>query len=482
MDGGARLVTADELRASPGPHEPYDLVLLSVKSTGLDRAIEDLAPAVGPDTAVVPLLNGLAHIDALNARFGARAVLGGVAKVVTVLDDSGDIRRLAPLAHLAFGEQDGTVSARVERIRKVLEGAGIDAPVPADVLTAMWHKWVFITTFGTVTSLMRGTVGEVYDTPGGPALGPAVLDEAAAVAAGAGHPVTEEERAATLAVVSASGSPMVPSLYRDLVAGRPTEVEHLFGDLTDRARALGVATPPGPGDAAPARPPAPGHGRRGLTGGRRLPARGDGPPARATPGHPVRRQPGPHDEAQGPAGRAPLGRRRRARRPAGRPAVRCLACRPDVRRAGGPGRASDARSGRLPALPDRPRRTARLPDAGSGPLVGRGVPPPAAVPRRPPGPRPGRDARRAVGGVRTRRPHLLVHVRGGRGLRPVLPAGLTESPLQKALFLACYLPLAAWAPLLTVVAVAYHRRRAGRAGLVRRAGLLRRSAPRRRDP
>ncbi|MFC7929281.1 ketopantoate reductase family protein [Streptomyces cinereoruber] len=232
-----RLVTAD------APGGPYDLVLLSVKSTGLDRAAADMAPAVGPDTAILPLLNGLAHLDALNARFGPSAVLGGVAKVVTTLDATGDIRRLAPLAHLALGEQDGTVSARVERIRAVLEGAGIDAPVPKDVLTAMWHKWVFITTFGAVTSLMRGTVGEVYDVPGGPALGPAVLDEAAAVAAAAGHPVPEEERAATLAVVSASGSPMVPSLYRDLTAGHPTEVEHLFGDLTARARALGVATP-----------------------------------------------------------------------------------------------------------------------------------------------------------------------------------------------------------------------------------------------
>ncbi|MEU4063913.1 ketopantoate reductase family protein [Streptomyces wedmorensis] len=231
------LVTADELTG------PYDLVLLSVKSTGLDRAIEDIAPAVGPDTVVLPLLNGLAHIDALNARFGGKAVLGGVAKVVTTLDDNGDIQRLAPLAHLAFGEQDGAVSPRVERIRAVLDGAGIDAPVPDRIITAMWHKWVFITTFGAVTSLMRGTVGEVYDAPGGHSLAPAVLDEAAAIAAAAGHPVPESERAATLAVVSASGSPMVPSLYRDLAGGRATEVEHLFGDLTDRARALGVATP-----------------------------------------------------------------------------------------------------------------------------------------------------------------------------------------------------------------------------------------------
>ncbi|WP_328941263.1 ketopantoate reductase family protein [Streptomyces sp. NBC_00250] len=232
-----RLVTADALDS------PYDLVLLSVKSTGLDRAIEDTAPAVGPDTAVVPLLNGLAHIDALNARFGASAVLGGVAKVVTTLDDTGDIRRLAPLAHLTLGEQDGTDSARVAKIRAVLDGSGIASPEPEHVITAMWHKWVFITTFGAVTSLMRGTVGDVYDAPGGPALGPALLDEAAAVAAAAGHPVPEAERAATLAVVSASGSPMVPSLYRDLTAGHPTEVEHLFGDLTTRARALGVATP-----------------------------------------------------------------------------------------------------------------------------------------------------------------------------------------------------------------------------------------------
>ncbi|GGU99058.1 hypothetical protein GCM10010275_42350 [Streptomyces litmocidini] len=98
---------------------------------------------------------------------------------------------------------------------------------------------MFITTFGAVTSLMRGTVGDVCDVPGGPALGPAPPDGAAA----AGHPVPEEERAATLAVVSASGSPMVPSLYRGPAAGRPSEVERLFGDLAARARALGVATP-----------------------------------------------------------------------------------------------------------------------------------------------------------------------------------------------------------------------------------------------
>ncbi|MEU7115767.1 ketopantoate reductase family protein [Streptomyces sp. NPDC046182] len=232
-----RLVTADELTT------PYDLVLLSVKSTALTQAIEDVAPAVGPDTAIVPLLNGLAHVEALNARFGAAPVLGGVAKVVTTLSDEGDIVRLAPLAHLTIGEQDGSPSPRVEKIRAVLAEAGIDVLVPGDVMASMWHKWVFITTFGAVTSLMRGTVGEINAVPGGADLGPAVLAEASAVSAAAGHPVPESERAATLGIVTAAGSPMVPSLYRDLVAGRPTEVEHLFGDLVARARTLSVPTP-----------------------------------------------------------------------------------------------------------------------------------------------------------------------------------------------------------------------------------------------
>ncbi|MFG3344277.1 ketopantoate reductase family protein [Streptomyces sp. NPDC048018] len=234
------LLTAAELAAAP---LPYDLVLLSVKATALAAAMEDLAPAVGPDTAIVPQLNGFAHLDALAARFGAGRVLGGVAKVVTTLDAEGDIRRLAPLAHLTLGEPDGTVSPRVEAIRKVLVDAGIDAQVPENVLTAMWHKWVFITTFGALTSLMRGTVGDVNAQPGGTELATGLLDEASAVAAAAGHPVPEAERRMSLDVVTAAGSPMVPSLYRDLVSGRPTEVEHLFGDLTQRGRALGVPTP-----------------------------------------------------------------------------------------------------------------------------------------------------------------------------------------------------------------------------------------------
>ncbi|WP_279580978.1 2-dehydropantoate 2-reductase N-terminal domain-containing protein [Fodinicola feengrottensis] len=92
-----RLVLAGEIDG------PYDLVLVSVKATALDAAIADMYPAVGPDTLIIPFLNGMRHIDALVAAFGEDAVLGGVAKVATSISPDGDIVRLADLQSLEYG-------------------------------------------------------------------------------------------------------------------------------------------------------------------------------------------------------------------------------------------------------------------------------------------------------------------------------------------------------------------------------------------
>ncbi|MFF1780752.1 2-dehydropantoate 2-reductase [Streptomyces virginiae] len=237
LDLTPRLVTAGAVGG------PYDLVLLSVKATALRTALADIEPAVGPDTAVVPLLNGVAHLDALVARLGAGAVLGGVAKVVTTLNEDGDILRMAPPAVILTGELDARPSARVDSIRGVLAEAGIDSPATQDIVAAMWHKWVFISTLVALTCLMRGTVGEVNAVPGGSDLAAALISETTAVARAAGHPVTDAELAFTTSTLTTPGSPLTPSLYRDLVAGAPTEAEHVLTDLTLRARALGVATP-----------------------------------------------------------------------------------------------------------------------------------------------------------------------------------------------------------------------------------------------
>ncbi len=232
-----RLITADEVAGS------YDAVLLSVKAAGLTAALDDLTPAVGERTAVIPFLNGIAHLDALNRRFGSERVLGGVVKVVTLVDRNGDIRQLAPPASMVIGEQSGQDTERLRLLADAFTPAAFDFATSGHIVDDMWHKWALIAAVTAVTVLMRGSVGEIAAVPGGPEFATAVVTEAAAVAAAAGHPLAEDALVELRAVVTQPGSPYVPSMYRDLSTGRPTEVEHVFGDLVARADALGIDVP-----------------------------------------------------------------------------------------------------------------------------------------------------------------------------------------------------------------------------------------------
>lgn len=240
---GTDTVLTPRLVTAPDIDRDYDLVFVSVKAMALPAAIEGVTDAVGTDTAVVPFLNGMAHMDELNKAFGPGAVLGGVVRVLTTVAESGDIVRLAPLADMAVGEQDGGTSERLRGIESVLSGTGFDVAVSADIRTAMWHKWVFISTLGALNTLVRGSVGDAVAVEHGDQVGPAIAAEAAAVSAAAGHPVPEETMRGIVAFMTRPGSTDTASMYRDLVAGRPTEGEQILGDLTARARGLGVPTP-----------------------------------------------------------------------------------------------------------------------------------------------------------------------------------------------------------------------------------------------
>jgi 2-dehydropantoate 2-reductase len=232
-----QLVTAAALDAR------YDVILLAVKATALGPAMADLAPAAGDRAAIIPFLNGMGHLAALNDRFGPDRVLGGVVKVATELEADGTIRQLAPPASMVIGEQNASRAARAARLAELLSGAGFEVSQAADITAAMWHKWVFIAALGALTGLLRGSVGEIMAQPGGAAAGPAILAEAAAVSAAAGYPLPPAERDATLGVLTRAGSAMTSSLSRDLRAERPTEVEPILGDLARRAAQAGLATP-----------------------------------------------------------------------------------------------------------------------------------------------------------------------------------------------------------------------------------------------
>src|SRR4029077_4404483 len=222
---------------------PYDLVLVSVKAYALEAAMNDFAAAVGPETTILPVLNGMRHVDLLTKRFGEHAVIGGVCLVASELGDKGRIVQLADFQQLAYGERNGETTLRLKAVDTTLKGAGFDARLSTDIAQVMWEKWVQLASLGAITCLMRGTIGEIVAVPGGADLSLKVLDESAAIATACGHKPSEALLSRHAAAMTAPGSPLTSSMYRDLRKGAPWEVDHILGDFIERGDAHRVATP-----------------------------------------------------------------------------------------------------------------------------------------------------------------------------------------------------------------------------------------------
>jgi 2-dehydropantoate 2-reductase len=216
--------------------------VLAVKSDDLGGVMAAIEPAVKPPAVIIPFLNGMAHVEPLTCRFGS-AVLGGVLRIATQLQDDGTIPVLTPQFDVELGELDGSPSTRVDRLASAFKDAGADVTVPGNIVDAMWAKWVFIASLGATTSLMRAPVGAIAAAPGGQRFAQSVLAEAAAAAAACSHQVSAGQLHVTEGALTAAGSPATSSLTRDLIAGRRTEVEAVLADLAARARAAGTATP-----------------------------------------------------------------------------------------------------------------------------------------------------------------------------------------------------------------------------------------------
>lgn len=241
-DGGTEsvpvtAVTADQLAPD------YDLVLVTVKSYGFDAAVKDLAPAVGPQTVVLPFLNGMRHLDVLTERFGADRVYGGVAMVMTRLDDDGGIVQLGRMGKLVYGPVTDRPAVGPERVHAALDGAGFTAKATPRAEQEMWDKWVLLAALGACTCLMRAPIGQVNRAPGGPEFTSAMLAEAVAVATAAGFPPDEGVLDRVGSALADTTAATTTSMYFDLTHGNPVESDHVIGDLVARARELDVSTP-----------------------------------------------------------------------------------------------------------------------------------------------------------------------------------------------------------------------------------------------
>jgi len=222
---------------------PYDLILLAVKSYALSAAINDFAPAVGPETMILPVLNGMRHIDALIARFGKNAVLGGACLVATEVDQEGRIRQLTNFQTITYGELNGDSTQRLQEVDNTLGGAGFDASSSNHIMEDMWQKWVQLAALGSITCLMRGNIGEIAAIPGGADLSLAVLRECSGIASACGYPPSDTFLGQQTVHLTSQGSKLASSMYRDLRKGAPVEVDTILGDLLERGRKYGLATP-----------------------------------------------------------------------------------------------------------------------------------------------------------------------------------------------------------------------------------------------
>lgn len=235
-----RHATADTV-ADAGP---FDLVLLSCKAYDLGSAIEAIGPAVGDHTAVLPILNGLAHYPVLDRRFGADRVIGGLCVISAAKGPDGEVVHFGNGAAVTFGERDGQPhGGRCEAIAAAFAKAGVDHEHSADIARALWAKFTFLTTLAGATCLFRAAVGDIVGTDDGRRLIEHMYEECLAVARAAGHAVPDQARSRAWTTLTQEGSPLTASMLRDLESGQRIEGEHIVGDMLRRAHEAGVKAP-----------------------------------------------------------------------------------------------------------------------------------------------------------------------------------------------------------------------------------------------
>ncbi len=232
-----RTVLAEGIRGS------YDLILLSCKAYDLDAAMDSLAAAVGPATLVLPVLNGMRHLEALDRRFGDSRILGGLCIIAATLDSQRRILHLNDHDTLVFGERAEAPSVPGLAVEAALCDAGFNARRSGRILQEMWEKWVLLSSLAAATCLMRASIGDIMASPGGAEFVCALLEECRAIAAAAGYAPQAAFLEMARAALTAKDSPLTASMLRDVESHAPVEADHVLGDLLRRRDAMHADRP-----------------------------------------------------------------------------------------------------------------------------------------------------------------------------------------------------------------------------------------------
>ncbi len=216
-------------------HDKFDLILLSSKAFDLENAIASFAPAVGANTAILPLLNGMRHLELLDDKFGKEHVLGGQCFIAATVNEHHEIVHLNESHDLSFGERSGEISDRVRAIADEFKGARCNARSSTEIVLEMWEKWVFITSAAGATCLMRASIGDILSAPEGKEFIIGLLGECRSVAEAESYPLREASVARAQTTLTTPGSSLTASMLRDIEQNAPIEADHIVGDMLRRA-------------------------------------------------------------------------------------------------------------------------------------------------------------------------------------------------------------------------------------------------------
>jgi len=227
----------------PASAGPVDVVLVGVKAGQVPEAARAMRPLVRPETFVVPLQNGVEAPAQLAAVLGAEHVVGGLCRIVSLVVEPGYLRHAGLEPYVAFGELDNRPSARTERLRQAFARAGVTAEIPSDIQVAMWAKFLFIASFSGVGAVTRAPAGVLRELPETRRMLEQAMREILAVAQARGIALPETTISNTMTLIDGLPPDGTASMQRDLMAGRPSELESQNGAVVRLGQEAGVATP-----------------------------------------------------------------------------------------------------------------------------------------------------------------------------------------------------------------------------------------------
>lgn len=223
--------------------EPPHLIVIACKAPALESALSAISPFVGDGTRLLPILNGVAHLDVLRRRFPGAIVLGGLTHGALTLRADGVIAHLSPFFSVTVGLAPRGRDAVADDFVQLFSSDGAAARASGHILQDMWNKFVFLTTLAAATCLMRSSVGTILATNDGRAIMSELLDECRTVARAEGFEPDAAAMAPYAQSLMETGSPLTASMLRDINNGFHTEADHIVGDMLKRARKHSIPAP-----------------------------------------------------------------------------------------------------------------------------------------------------------------------------------------------------------------------------------------------